>query len=104
MYLIACIGAVLLVLTGVLSEKEALGAIHQPTIFLFAGVLTLSDAIKVTGVGDLVADYMIKMVGDTTNPYVMMAVFFYDSVSAYTGYVESGDIDYFHSTGYFSMS
>ena len=76
MYLIACIGAVLLVLTGVLSEKEALGAIHQPTIFLFAGVLTLSDAIKVTGVGDLVADYMIKMVGDTTNPYVMMAVFF----------------------------
>lgn len=75
MYLIACIGAVLLVLTGVLSEKEALGAIHQPTIFLFAGVLTLSDAIKVTGVGDLVADYMIKMVGDTTNPYVMMAVF-----------------------------
>ena len=76
MYLIACIGAVLLVLTGVLSEKEALGAIHQPTIFLFAGVLTLSDAIKVTGVGDLVADYMIKMVGDTTNPYVMMAGFF----------------------------
>ena len=76
MYLIACIGAVLLVLTGVLSEKEALGAIHQPTIFLFAGVLTLSDAIKVTGVGDLVADYMIKMVGDTTNPYVMMAVLF----------------------------
>ena len=76
MYLIACIGAVLLVLTGVLSEKEALGAIHQPTIFLFAGVLTLSDAIQVTGVGDLVADYMIKMAGDTTNPYVMMAVFF----------------------------
>ena len=76
MYLIACIGAVLLVLTGVLSEKEALGVIHQPTIFLFAGVLTLSDAIKVTGVGDLVADYMIKIAGDTTNPYVMMAVFF----------------------------
>ena len=36
MYLIACIGAVLLVLTGVLSEKEALNSIHQPTIFLFA--------------------------------------------------------------------
>lgn len=76
MYLIACIGAVLLVFTGVLSEKEALGAIHQPTIFLFAGVLTLSDAIKVTGVGDLVANFMIRILGDTTNPYLMMAVFF----------------------------
>ena len=57
MYLIACIGAVLLVLTGVLSEKEALESVHMPTIFLFAGVLTLSDAIKITGVGDLVADF-----------------------------------------------
>ncbi len=76
MYLVACIGAVLLVLTGVLSEKEALGSIHQPTIFLFAGVLTLSDAIQVTGVGDLVADFMIKLLGDTTNSYLMMAVFF----------------------------
>ncbi len=36
MYLTACLGAVLLVLTGVLSEKEALASIHQPTIFLFA--------------------------------------------------------------------
>ena len=76
MYLIACIGAVLLVLTGVLSEKEALESVHQPTIFLFAGVLTLSDAIKITGVGDLVADFMIKLIGGTTNTYLMMAIFF----------------------------
>lgn len=76
MYLIACIGAVMLVLTGVLSEKEAISSVHQPTIFLFAGVLALSDAIKVTGVGDLVADYMIRILGDTTNPYIIMAVFF----------------------------
>ena len=77
MYLIACIGAVLLVLTGVLSEKEALESVHMPTIFLFAGVLTLSDAIKITGVGDLVADFMIKLVGGTTNTYLMMAIFFF---------------------------
>ena len=76
MYLIACIGAVLLVLSGVLSEKEALESIHQPTIFLFAGVLALSDAIKVTGAGDLVADLMIHLLGNTTNPYIIMAVFF----------------------------
>ena len=76
MYLIACIGAVLLVLTGVLSEKEALESIHMPTIFLFAGVLALSDAIKVTGAGEVVADLMIKIIGNNTNTYVIMAVFF----------------------------
>ena len=76
MYLIACIGAVLLVLTGVLSEKEALESIHMPTIFLFAGVLALSDAIKVNGAGEVVADLMIKIIGNNTNTYVIMAVFF----------------------------
>ena len=76
MYLIACIGAVLLVLTGVLSEKEALESIHMPTIFLFAGVLALSDAIKVTGAGEVVADLMIKIIGNNINTYVIMAVFF----------------------------
>ena len=70
------IGAVLLVLTGVLSEKEALASIHQPTIFLFAGVLALSDAIQKTGAGDVVADWMIKILGGTTNTYLIMAVFF----------------------------
>lgn len=76
MYLTACLGAVLLVLTGVLSEKEALAPIHQPTIFLFAGVLALSDAIQKTGAGDVVADWMIKILGGTTNTYLIMAVFF----------------------------
>ena len=76
MYLTACLGAVLLVLTGVLSEKEALASIHQPTIFLFAGVLALSDAIQKTGAGDVVADWIIKILGGTTNTYLIMAVFF----------------------------
>ena len=76
MYLIACIGAILLVLTGILTEKEALESIHQPTIFLFAGVLTLSEAIKTTGAGEVVADWMISLIGNATNPYLIMAVFF----------------------------
>ena len=76
MYLIAGIGATLLVLTGVLNEKEALGSIHLPTVFLFAGVLALSDAVSATGAGDVVADMMSKLIGNTTNVYVIMAVFF----------------------------
>ena len=76
MYLTASVGAVLLVLTGVLSEQEALSSIHQPTVFLFAGVLALSDAIRLTGAGDVVADWMIRLLGNTTNPYIIMTVFY----------------------------
>jgi anion transporter len=76
MYLCACIGAVLMVVCGIMKDAEALSSIHLPTIFLFAGVLALSDALKVTGAGDLVADWIIRALGNTTNPYVIMAVFF----------------------------
>ena len=76
MYLSACVGAVVLVLVGVLTEQEALASIHQPTVFLFAGVLALSDAIRITGAGDVVADWMIGLLGNTTNPYIIMAVFY----------------------------
>ena len=43
----------------------------RPTIFLFAGVLALSDAIQKTGAGDVVADWMIKILGGTTNTYLI---------------------------------
>lgn len=76
MYIPACVGAALLVITGVLSENEALGSFHMPTIFLFAGVLTLSSAISSTGAGKVVADLIIRIIGNSTNPYVIMATFF----------------------------
>lgn len=76
MYIVACVGAILLIVFGVLTEAEAIGSIHGPTMFLFIGVLPLSDALKVTGAADVVANIMLKMLGSTTNPYLIMAVFF----------------------------
>ncbi len=76
MFILASFGAVALVIFGVLTENEALSSIHMPTVFLFAGVLPLSNAIKVTGAGDLVAEKLILMLGNTSSPYIIMAVFF----------------------------
>lgn len=76
MYIVACIGAVLLILFGVLSETEAISSIHGPTMFLFIGVLPLSDALKMTGAADVVASLMRTLLGNTTNPYIIMAVLF----------------------------
>ncbi len=76
MYIVACIGAVLLILFGVLTEAEAIGSIHGPTMFLFIGVLPLSDALKSSGAADVVANLVLKMLGNTTNPYLIMAIFF----------------------------
>jgi sodium-dependent dicarboxylate transporter 2/3/5 len=44
-----CIGAIALVLTGVISEKQAYKAIDMQTIFLFGGTLSLATALEKTG-------------------------------------------------------
>lgn len=76
LFVIALISCCVLVITGILSVNEALGAIHLPTIFLFAGVLPLSSALASTGAGDFIADGIVKLLGNTTNPYFIIATFF----------------------------
>ena len=57
-----CVGALLLILTGVISEKDALKSIDLKTIFLFGGTLSLAKALEMTGAGELIADKVIGCV------------------------------------------
>lgn len=52
----ASVGAIILILTGVISEKEALRSIDLKTVFLFGGSLALASVLETTGAGTLVAD------------------------------------------------
>lgn len=76
LFVIALISCCVLVMSGVLSVNEALSAIHLPTIFLFAGVLPLSTALASTGAGDFIAEGIVRLLGNTTNPYFIIATFF----------------------------
>ncbi|MHA5215713.1 SLC13 family permease [Oenococcus oeni] len=76
LYIISTIGACLLVICGVLNEKEALSSINLPTIFLFGGVLVLSDALTKTGAGSVIANWMSTLIGNNTNQFLIAAVFF----------------------------
>lgn len=58
-----CVGAILLILTGVISEKDALKSIDLKTIFLFGGTLSLAKALEVTGAGEMIADKVIGALG-----------------------------------------
>lgn len=71
-----CVGAVLLLLTGVISEKGALKSIDLKTIFLFGGTLSLAKALETTGAGKLIADRVIGALGENPSPVVFtFAVF-----------------------------
>ena len=71
-----CVGAVLLLLTVVISEKDALKSIDLKTIFLFGGTLSLAKALETTGAGKLIADRVIGALGENPSPVVFtFAVF-----------------------------
>lgn len=70
------VGALLLILTGVISEKDALKSIDLKTIFLFGGTLSLAKALEVTGAGELIADKVIGALGDHPSPVFFTLVVF----------------------------
>ena len=75
-----CIGALVLVITGVLTEKQAYKAIDSQTIFIFGGTLALAKALEMTGAGKLVADQVIGLLGNNSSPIMLLVVVFALSV------------------------
>ena len=72
----AVIGALVCVLTGCLTEKQAYASIDWVTIFLFAGMMPVSKAIDVTGAGKLIAEWTVGLMGGSPSPLVVTAVLF----------------------------
>ncbi len=71
-----CIGALLLIITRVISENEAIHSIDMKTIFLFGGTLSLAAALQETGAGERIADTVIRALGENPSPYVLTFVVF----------------------------
>lgn len=72
----ACLGAAVLVLTGVISEKAALKSIDLKVVLLFGGSLALASALDSTGAGTLIADTIVGALGDNPNPLLLLFVIF----------------------------
>ena len=61
-----CVGAILLILTGVISEKEALKG----------GTLSLASALQSTGAGEMIAGKVIGALGSNPSPLIFTFVVF----------------------------
>ncbi len=69
-------GALVCVLTGCITEKDAYKSIDWVTIFLFAGMMPVSTAMDKTGAGKLIAETCVGLMGGDPSPYVVTAVLF----------------------------
>ena len=73
---IVLIGAFLMVLTGVLSSKEAFAAVPWDLGFLIAGSLCMGAALANTGGGEIIGGAIAGLAGKLRNPYLIGAVFY----------------------------
>lgn len=76
LYLSGSIAALILILSGVINEKQAMRSIDLKTIFLFGGTLSLAAALDKSGAGVLIANGVIDSLGKNASPYILtFAVF-----------------------------
>ena len=67
----AMLGACMMVITGCMTMREAFRSVDWTTIFLFAGMLSMSAAMDKSGAAAIVADAVVSTVSD---PWLLMFV------------------------------
>ncbi len=71
----ALLGALGMVLMGIVSPEQAYRAIPWTTIILVGGLIPLANAVQTSGGAQIISDAIVNIVGDAS-PYVLMAVLF----------------------------
>ncbi|WP_341644601.1 SLC13 family permease [Thauera sp. SDU_THAU2] len=76
LHITSVIGAIILIVSGVISEKQAYRSIDAQTIVLFGGILSLATAMETTGAGTVAAQSVLNLIGPDTPMFVIMLVIF----------------------------
>lgn len=76
LFVVALIGAILLIMTGCVSEKEAFSAVDIKMLILIASFGVISASITNTGGDKLIANAFIGLMGENASPYLICAVLF----------------------------
>lgn len=69
------VGALVLVISGVLSDREAIKAMGNPVIYITVGTLPLATALSKTGGDKLIADTFNKTTGNMSPFWIMVTMY-----------------------------
>ena len=74
---ITVVGALAMVVFGVLKPREATGALPMSMLLLIVGALAMSGALSATGAGELIGGYISNLVNAVNgNSYIVGFIFF----------------------------
>ena len=72
----ALLGAAVLILTGCESEGEAFSSVCWPVVIIAAGAIGFSKGLDSSGAGDIIANAVIGLFGNTASPFGMCIALF----------------------------
>lgn len=76
MHIVAVIGALIIVGTRCMTVQEAFRAIDWNCLFLMGSLSAVSAGLQNSGVGNVVADYALKILGENPSPLLITTVLF----------------------------
>lgn len=74
MHIIACCAAIVLVFAGVLTQKETFNSFETLTVFMLAFMMPLGAALNSTGAGEMIANAVISVTGDSGVMIIMASL------------------------------
>ena len=81
----AMAGACLVVISGSISIKEAFTAVSWSSMFIFAGMLALGDALQVSGADIVIAEFLADNISDP----ILLYVFLYTACLLITSFMSN---------------
>ncbi len=75
MYMIPAAGVLVLIYTKALTTKEAVNSLTGDMVWMIAGVLVMSDAIGKSGVGDMIGNGLLTVLGEKPSGIFVLIVF-----------------------------
>ena len=76
LHIVSVIGALIIVITGTMTEKQAFKSLDLSTIILVAAMMPMATALDQTGAAVMIADFVLGLIGESGGPYVITGVLF----------------------------
>lgn len=74
LYMISSAGVVVLLLTKTITQKQMFDSISWSSVFLIAGMTTVANGVSNSGLGDAIADVILKICGNNSSPIIIIAI------------------------------
>lgn len=76
LHIVSIMGAVVLVITRTMTEKQAYRSLDLSTIILVAAMMPMATALGETGAANMIADFVLGIAGGSAGPYVLTGLLF----------------------------